>query len=196
MLLTGAESFSTIRALVFSLSAGFSNRSTTMRCISHRLAIPLFALLALQTASAASAADSAEQPPTRNAQYRHRGRARVYRHARESVGMVRQATIPQSPAKSVDPAAAKTDPPRVAVLIEAAIVELALKPENSNSGVDLARLGRTATQPGATVERARQACGPDSTRRLPARVAGRPTQSVESSVASSPWPSSKARSPT
>ena len=47
---------------------------------------------------------------------------------------------------------AKTDSP-VFVVVEATIVELALKPGTSDAGVNLARLGGTATQPG-TIEQA------------------------------------------
>ena len=122
-----------------------------MGCIVRRWAIPLSLLLALQTAFIAPAA---EQAAPRTAQYRHRARPIVYRHAQENVAAVRPEATAQLPAKSTDPKAAKTDPPPVAVLIEAAIVELALTPEYSDSGVNLARLAGTATRPGAAVQHA------------------------------------------
>jgi general secretion pathway protein D len=122
-----------------------------MGCIVHRWAIPLLLLLALQTASATTAA---EQAAPRSTQYRHRTRSRAYRHAQENVGVVQPQATAQLPAKTTDPKAAKTDAPPVAVLIEAAIVELSLTPEYSDSGVNLARLAGTATQPKAAVQHA------------------------------------------
>jgi general secretion pathway protein D len=125
-----------------------------MRCTARLFAIPISLLLALQSASAATAADSARQPGSQNIQYRHRTRPRAYRHAQENVAAVPQEATAQRPAITTDPKAPQTDPPPAQVMIEAAIVELALTPEYSDSGVNLARLAGTATQPGAAVQHA------------------------------------------
>jgi general secretion pathway protein D len=122
-----------------------------MGCIVRRMAIPLSLLLALHTAYVATAA---EQAAPRTTQYRHRARPRAYRHAQENVAVVPPEATAQLPAKTADPKPAKTDPPPVVVLIEAAIVDLALTPEYSDSGVNLVRLAGTATQPAAAVQHA------------------------------------------
>jgi hypothetical protein len=110
-----------------------------MGCIVPRVAILLSLLVTLQTASAAIAAESVQEPDTQNVQYCHRMSRRAYRHRGESVRVAQRETPPHVPPKTAAHAATKADTPPAQILIEATIIEVTLK-KDFRSGVKFAQL--------------------------------------------------------